>query len=136
MGATHQDGISVYGSGYMVGKKGLETLIIDKSGYVQDGRLVSAEGTTGLRIAAGTTGFSGWVKTAVSTALTSILHARADSMVPQGGIGTLLSGFPCLVKTDFSGHMMDITTYYVGSGATTTTSCGVSSKISWFAIGT
>jgi hypothetical protein len=149
MGVTHHNGVSVFGSGYMVGQKGVETLVVDKSGYVQSGRLYGSEafihspgamgGGTTLKIDAGTVSFSGMVKRSVSTALSSItaLFARPAINV---NLSTWIqaSGYPNMIQVSKSGHAFDLWSLHAAneSGQYMVTSCGVSGVIHWLAIGT
>lgn len=101
MGLTHFDGVSVYGSGLWIGKKGSETA------------MASAQGTSyGLpRMDANITGASGHIMS-VSTRLTTVAFGIA---IEKGVLPTASSGRN--VQIDWSGGAIDIYRYSVTGSA-------------------
>ena len=147
--STHNNGISVYGSGLSVGFKGTgETNIINRSGeYLKGGAtiidmsgIIRTTSVTGAprKADAGTTGFSGWIAHAVSTALSSVTTVTANCVGISGGLYTLglgaYSGQATIVHTVTSGHTIQFQKYTVLSGAYFS-SAGTSSQVTWHAIG-
>jgi len=110
MGQTHHDGISVYGSGFAIGKTGHESFI-------------GPSGVDGLlRVDKGSFTTSGQLA-AVSTRLSSIVMAVANF-----GGATRCSG-QAAINIVCSGHTFDA---YLHTGAGT---ASASSLVNWMAIG-
>ena len=110
MGLTHHDGISVYGSGFAIGKTGSESFI-------------GPSGADGLlRFDTGSVSTSGGAA-AISSRLSSIVFASV-----QPGGATLCSGLDG-ASVVFSGHCLDI---YTHSGDGTASASGL---VYWFAAG-
>lgn len=105
MGLTHHDGVSVYGSGYYVGKKNFEVPFMPTNGL--------------QKFDAGTVGFSGQLLS-VSTRLSSIINCQATPKFDASGIWT--------VRVGFSGHALDF--YSQCSGI-----AGISGGVYWQAMG-
>lgn len=128
MALTHHDGISVYGSGLYVGKKGVELgPILNTSGQVQSGFIAVGAIAYGSLAAtekwdAGATGVSGNLLS-ISTRLSSIVTGLAQiNRIPVSGLTA------AYVVT--SGHMIDLYTYYVTTSSLPVAS-SVSSPVSW-----
>lgn len=131
MSLTHHDGVSVYGSGLAFGKKNLEQVIVDCSGYTTSSlhirprsldQVVALGATTNIRFDGGSMGVSGAVLS-VSTRLSSIITAQATIGRP------LVSGL-ISVAIVASGHCFDIKTYTDLGGA-----CSISAPINYFLAG-
>ena len=150
MSLTHHDGVSVYGSGLAFGKKNLEQVIVDCSGYTTSSLHIQAKSldqvmtvgaTTGIRIDAGTFSNSGWVASNLSTKLSTVLLAFATPVLPATGLAALASGFVSKVGVAPDGTnawTLDFVMFANVSGNLTNglTSAGTSSKIAWVAYGT
>ena len=121
MGLTHHDGVSVYGSGYYYGRKGVETPMLG----------------TGFRGDAGLTTFSG-VQISISTKLTSIVAGVASvkwaGAASDMALGTSASGLPTVVLINWSGNAIDLATKYSNQSANTS-GAAASSQISWMVWG-
>ena len=107
MGLTHNDGISLYGSGLYTGKKGSEAAIFP--------------GAPLVRFDTGTVGVSGHT-TSLSTRLTSIQFAWAQLK----DVGCTSGG---ATRVTWSGNAIDI------KNLTTTGSANASTAIAWCAWG-
>ena len=116
--------MSVYGSGYYVGKKNDERTLLP----------------TGLaRVDAGVISVSGWKKLSHSSKLSSVTWVVTTPQFPATGLTALASGNVAVVGATPSGHLIDFTMYSLTSGLTAgqgLTSCGTSNVITWVAIGT
>lgn len=148
MSVTHYDGLSVYGSGIAYGEKPNEQIAITCSGnttsalHIQPQSLdaiLTAGGSTGIRIDAGSVGNSGWLKSAVSTRLSTVIAAFAMPVLPATGLAALASGFVskvgAAVHTD--AWCINLTMYAdVSGGIGGVTSAGTSSQISYVVLGT
>lgn len=131
MGLTHQDGISVYGSGLYWGGKGLEIGPVVQSGYVTSawvtGSSILNEAIdflklrAGVKVVGGTIGVSGALLS-VSTALSSVISIQCQLKQVASGLVT--------TKAIASGHCFDAYTY-TDLGAAS----DLSSTVYWFAIG-
>jgi hypothetical protein len=106
MGATHHDGVSVYGSGYMVGKKSIELTLMPDSGL--------------QRMDGGKTAFLQSV--VLSTNLSSINYVFANIMQSSLTFTSALGN----VQVNWSSNSVGL---YTGTAAT-------SGIINWLAIGT
>ena len=145
MGYTHQDGISVTGSGLAFGPKTLEQRMIDCSGNTTSSLHIQAksldnvlrlQSNTGIRMDGGTFSVSGYTKSNHSTALSSILFAMAVPVIPTTGGAVLASGFISQVGVTFSGNQIDFTMFYSNTSAGVIASGGTSSKIAFLCLGT
>jgi hypothetical protein len=149
--STHQNGLSVYGSGLWVGFKNGETLVINRSGeyvlggstvinssgYVANGRLTHGDGTVGLILAGGEVSGSGWALYRSSTGLSTIKHLTASIKRASTGAWDYTSGQATTVDTAYSGGTFDLfPRYQVQSLSSVITSAGTSNVISWTALGT
>ena len=141
MGLTHQDGISVYGSGFYWGKKGSEIGPIVQSGYITSAWVtgsslldsavitanIAAEAVTfaklgsGIKVVGGSIGVSGALLS-VSTALSSITSIQCQLKHVVSGLIT--------TKAIASGHCFDAYTYTDLGGAS-----DLSTPVYWFALG-
>ena len=145
MGLTHFNGLSVTGSGLYAGGKNLEVgPIIAASGYIMSGWVTGSSILTGairidhlaatgnVKLDSGTFGWSGALRIALSTRLTTINFAQATPVrtvseaVPQA---TSIVAF-----TNFSGHAIDFRMMYLNASANLV-SAETSSQIAWMAIG-
>lgn len=131
IGLTHHDGVSVYGSGYYWGKKGLEVGPVILSGFVTSAWITGssllnevitfAKLAAGVKVAGGTIGISGALLS-VSTALSSIISIQCQLKNVVSGLIT--------TKAIASGHCFDAYTYTDLGGAS-----DLSSTVYWSAIG-
>jgi hypothetical protein len=124
MGATHHNGIAVFGSGFCVGSKGNISGLFgaggDRSGCVDS--FVGPSGVDGLiRFDTGKVAFSGY--TTVSTRLSSIASVVANVY------GTVKCSGVNSVMVNWSGHQLDLTTKDDLAGA------AASGYITWLAVG-
>jgi hypothetical protein len=94
---------------------------------------------SGRRMDAGEVSFSGWVREAVSTALSSIRHMTIAPVRYSGFVNTDYSGVLAeFLSYSSSGHCFDLYRHCVVSGGTATgivTSGGISGIVSWIAVG-
>jgi len=124
MGATHHNGLAVFGSGFCVGRGG-EASGLFASGSDRSGARDSFMGPSGVdglvRFDAGTVSFSG--TTTVSTRLSSIASVVANLK------GTVKVSGLISILVQWSGHALDITTQSDLGGAS------ASGNISWLALG-
>ena len=131
LGLTHNDGISVFGSGLYWGKKNVEVGPIVLSGYVTsawitgssllDSAITFPKLGAGIKVVGGSIGVSGALLS-VSTALSSITSIQCQLKHVVSGLIT--------TKAIASGHCFDAYTY-TDLGAAS----DLSTPVYWFAVG-
>ena len=126
-GMGHTAGISVYGSGYAVGPKLLESFV----------GMPGADGYQ--RFDGGKIGISGMLLQAMSTRLSTVVFAMAMPTMPATGLAAVVSGFVSEVRVSWSSNCIDLNMLTNVSGGAGVngglTSSGTSSQIAWLAIG-